>query len=105
MEQRTRALLKLLGSDATDAILEALAGGSAAKTELARNLGLASRDVAATLELLLLAGFVRYRKEKKGDAGGRPLELWELTAAEELESLEAYLQAMRHRLIDRREPG
>lgn len=99
MDQRTRALLTLLGSDATDAILGQLARGPTAKTELARDLGLSTREVAATLQLLLLVGLVSYRKER-GDAGGRPREVWQLTAAEELEELESYLRAMRHRLID-----
>lgn len=99
MDQRTRALLSLLGADATDAIVERLAEGAAAKTELARELDLPPREVARTLQLLLLAGLTAYRKEQRG-SGGRPHEVWELRAADELEGLESYVRAMRHRLID-----
>jgi predicted ArsR family transcriptional regulator len=104
MDQRTRALLSLLSADATDAIVERLAEGPAAKTELARELGLPTREVARTLQLLLLAGLAAYRKEQRG-SGGRPHEVWELRAADELEGLESRVRAMRHRLIDGDETG
>lgn len=103
MEQQTRALLDLLSADGTDAILSRLAKGKAGKTELAEELHLDPREVASTLRLLRLVGLVRYRKVK-GKKGGRPREVWELAAAEELENLESYVRQMQHRLIDASDP-
>lgn len=99
MDQRTRVLLTLLGSDGADAVLQRLEKGPTAKTALAAATGLPSREVARVLELLLLAGLVRYRKER-GKGGGRPREVWELADKGELRRLDAYVRTMRHRLLD-----
>jgi predicted ArsR family transcriptional regulator len=98
MDQQTRRFLALLGADETEALVERLAEGEAAKTELASELSLPARTVAETLDLMLICGLATQRK-KKGANGGRPRELWQLRGAEELESLETFVKQMRKRLI------
>lgn len=99
MDQPTRKLLAVLGSDICGTICERLESGPATKTELVEEFGLQNRDVAATLDLLLLVGLVRYRAIKDGTPG-RPAVVWELTGRDELSALEEYVKAMKHRLID-----
>lgn len=104
MNQPTRKLLAVLGSDACGAICERLETGPATKTELVEELGLQTREVASTLDALLLVGLLHYRLVKDGNPG-RPPELWELAAEDELVALDAYVKKMKHRLIDRESGG
>lgn len=99
MDQPTRKLLAVLGSDPCGAICERLEVGPASKMDLIGELGLQSREVASVLDALLLVGLVRYRVIKDGNPG-RPPEAWELTGQEELAALGAYVKQMKHRLID-----
>jgi predicted ArsR family transcriptional regulator len=99
MDQPTRKLLAILGSDPCGAICERLETGPASKTDLVEDLGLQSREVASALDALLLVGLVRHRSVRNGNPG-RPPEVWELTGGEELAALGAYVKQMRHRLID-----
>jgi predicted ArsR family transcriptional regulator len=96
MDQPTRKFLGVLGSDICGAICERLESGSA---ELVEELGLQNREVAGTLDALLLVGLVRYMAIKDGTPG-RPAVVWELTGRDELSALEGYVKEMRHRLID-----
>jgi predicted ArsR family transcriptional regulator len=102
MDQTTRKLFALLGTDMCGAICERLAVGAAAKTELAKDLKRSSRDIAATLDSLNLAGLVRYSTLHSGGRG-RPQQVWELATADELKKLEDYVRRMRRRLIDSKE--
>jgi predicted ArsR family transcriptional regulator len=99
MDQPTRKLLAVLGSDVCGSICERLEAGPAAKTELVEELGIQTREVASTLDALLLVGLLTYRSVKDGNPG-RPPEVWELAAVDELTALETYVKEMRHRLID-----
>jgi predicted ArsR family transcriptional regulator len=99
MDQPTRKLLAVLGSDICGSICERLESTPATKTELVEELGLQNREVAATLDALLLVGLARYRAIKDGTPG-RPAMVWELTGRDELNSLERYVKEMRYRLID-----
>ena len=72
MDQPTRKLLALLGSDHGGAICERLEAGPATQSGLAEDLGLQGRDVAATLDQLLLVGLVRWHKDGREDRVGRP---------------------------------
>jgi predicted transcriptional regulator len=99
MDQQTRKFLALLSSEAGNAILERLKSGSAAKTDLVKELGIGSREIAGTLDMLELAGLVRSRRGAR-KSGGRPRELWELAGEEEVAGLEKELRELRHRLID-----
>ena len=99
MDQRTHALLALLGSDTAAAVLDCLAASPRAKTDLASETGMSSREVARVLEMLLLVGLVRHRR-KPGNGRGRPPDVWEIADGGELAKLDSYLRAMRHRLID-----
>ena len=103
MDQRTHALLALLGSDAAAAVLDHLADSPRAKTDLASATGMSSREVARVLEMLLLVGLVRHRR-KSANGRGRPPEVWELADGGELAKLDSYLRSMRHRLIDGWQP-
>jgi predicted ArsR family transcriptional regulator len=102
MDQSTRKLLALLSNDSTDAICERLGRSPAAKTTLAEELELDPREVASALDSLLLIGIVRYSRGAGKGRGRRP-ELWRLVAGAELGKLEAYLVAMRHRMLDSEE--
>jgi len=104
MDQPTRKLLSVLGSDAAGAICERLAQGPASKTELGEKLELSGREVAATLGSLLLVGLVGSSKGEAKGPGRRP-EVWRLVAEDELVALETYVREMRHRLIDGRGTG
>jgi predicted ArsR family transcriptional regulator len=99
MDQPTRKFLAVLGSDICGAICERLESTPATKTELVEELGLQNREVAGTLDALLLVGLVRHRAIKDGTPG-RPAVVWELTKRDELAALEQYVKKMRHRLID-----
>jgi predicted ArsR family transcriptional regulator len=99
MDQPTRKLLSLLGSESCAAICGRLGTAGATKTELVQELGLVSRDVSGVLDSLALVGFVRSRRAG-AEGRGRPAEIWELVANEELEELEALVKVIRHRLID-----
>lgn len=99
MDQPTRKLLALLGSDICGTICERLKAAPASKTEMVEEFGLQNREVAETLEMLLVVGLVRYRTIKDGTPG-RPAVVWELTGRDELSALERYVKEMRHRLID-----
>jgi len=98
MDQQTRRFLELLSADETEALVTRLAEGEAAKTELVSELGLPTRTVAETLDLLLICGLASCRK-KKGPTGGRPRQIWQLREPEELDSLETYVREMRRRLL------
>jgi predicted ArsR family transcriptional regulator len=104
MDQPTRKLLAVLGSDAAGAICERLARGPASKTELGEELGLNGREVAGTLGSLLLVGLVGSSKGEAEGPGRRP-EVWKLVAEDELVELETYVKKMRHRLIDDEDGG
>lgn len=99
MDQPTRKLLSLLGSDHCGAICERLESGAATQSQLVDELGLQSRDVAATLDQLLLIGLVRWHKDA-GEGPGRPAKHWRLVGAEELIKLETFAKEMQRRLID-----
>lgn len=99
MDQPTRKLLAVLGSDICGAVCERLESGPATKSELVEELGLQNREVAGTLDALLLVGLVRYVAIKDGTPG-RPAVRWELVGRDELFGLERYVKEMRHRLID-----
>lgn len=99
MNQQTRKLLALLGSDHCGAICERLESGAATQSGLAKELGLQSRDVAATLDQLLLVGLVRWHKEA-GEGPGRPAKLWTLVGVDELAKLEAFVRKLQRGLID-----
>lgn len=99
MDQPTRKLLALIGSDACGAICERLEAAPATQTELAEELGLQGRDVAATLDQLLLVGLVGWRKEAT-EGRGRPAKIWTLVRAEELATLERCVREVRQRLLE-----
>lgn len=99
MDQQTQKLLALLGSDHCGAICERLEEGPVTQSGLVAELGIQSRDVAATLDQLLLVGLVRWRKDA-GDGPGRPAKLWTLVGEKELVKLETFVKNLQRRLID-----
>jgi predicted ArsR family transcriptional regulator len=101
MEVQTRELLKLLISDATAAILDALRAGDQQADDIATTTGVPGRTVSYTLNKLAAQGIVRSTTMRTSKPGAPP-KLWSLMREADLAAFDTAADHLTQRLIELR---